>query len=78
MVPTAPPPESCYTTFPYPTSLRPPPPPPPVVAHLPQVLVPTDAAFDAALAKYPAAMTDPALLQQILKFHLLPPEPRTK
>ncbi|KAI7839463.1 hypothetical protein COHA_006864 [Chlorella ohadii] len=42
------------------------------------LLVPTDAAFDAALAAHPAVMRDPALLQQVLKFHMLPPEPRTQ
>ena len=29
------------------------------------LLVPTDAAFDAALAAHPAVMRDPALLQQV-------------
>ncbi len=42
------------------------------------VLVPTDAAWDAALAQYGAVLQSPALLQQVLKFHLLPPEPRTR
>lgn len=42
------------------------------------VLVPTDAAFGAMLAQYPAVLRDPALLQQVLKLHMLPPEPRTK
>lgn len=42
------------------------------------VLVPNDAAWDAALAQYGAVLQSPALLQQVLKFHLLPPEPRTR
>ncbi|KAL4421363.1 hypothetical protein ABPG75_010654 [Micractinium tetrahymenae] len=42
------------------------------------LLVPTDAAWDAALAQYGPALQSPALLQQVLKFHMLPPEPRTR
>lgn len=44
------------------------------------LLVPTDAAFDAALADpaTAAALRDPGALQQVLKFHMLPPEPRTQ
>lgn len=42
------------------------------------LLVPTDAAFDAALASNPQAMRDPAQLLEILKFHILPPEPLTR
>lgn len=42
------------------------------------LLVPTDAAWDAALVAHGAALQSPALLQQVLKFHMLPPEPRTR
>ncbi|KAL6766775.1 hypothetical protein ACKKBG_A37315 [Auxenochlorella protothecoides x Auxenochlorella symbiontica] len=42
------------------------------------ILVPSDAAFEAALAKYPGLLQDPAVLLQVLKFHILPPEPRTR
>lgn len=42
------------------------------------ILVPSDAAFDAALAAYGPALRDAALLTEILKFHILPPEPRTR
>lgn len=39
------------------------------------LLVPNDAAWDAALSAYPAALKDPSLLLEVLKFHILPPEP---
>ncbi|KAL4859409.1 hypothetical protein ACK3TF_000516 [Chlorella vulgaris] len=39
------------------------------------LLVPTDAAFDAALAQYQSLLQNPPALQQLLKFHILPPEP---
>jgi len=42
------------------------------------LLVPTDAAFDAALARYGDTLRQPSALQQVLKFHMLPPEPRTR
>lgn len=42
------------------------------------ILVPTDAAWDAALAQHASLLQDPSVLQQILKFHILPPEPRTQ
>ncbi|GAB4817690.1 hypothetical protein N2152v2_004736 [Parachlorella kessleri] len=39
------------------------------------ILVPTDAAWDAVLEKYGPKISNPAVLQEILKFHILPPEP---
>jgi len=40
------------------------------------ILVPTDAAFDAAISQLGPLAQNPGLLQQILKFHILPPEPK--
>ncbi|KAL4426862.1 hypothetical protein ABPG77_006648 [Micractinium sp. CCAP 211/92] len=39
------------------------------------LLVPTDAAWDAALARFQSLLQTPAALQELLKFHILPPEP---
>ncbi|KAI7844504.1 hypothetical protein COHA_001863 [Chlorella ohadii] len=39
------------------------------------LLVPTDDAFDAALAKYGTLLQNPAFLTELLKFHIVPPEP---
>jgi uncharacterized surface protein with fasciclin (FAS1) repeats len=38
------------------------------------ILVPTDTAFDAAISELGPLAQNPGLLQQILKFHILPPE----
>jgi uncharacterized surface protein with fasciclin (FAS1) repeats len=38
------------------------------------ILVPTDAAFDALISKVGPLAQNPGLLQEILKFHILPPE----
>ena len=43
--------------------------------YMATILVPTDAAWEAALKAYPQALQDPSILQQILKFHILPVEP---
>ncbi|PSC73937.1 Beta-Ig-H3 fasciclin [Micractinium conductrix] len=39
------------------------------------LLVPTDAAFDAALARYQGLLQNAGALNELLKFHVLPPEP---
>lgn len=39
------------------------------------ILVPTDAAWEAALKAYPSMMQNPELLLEILKFHIVPVEP---
>ena len=41
------------------------------------ILVPTDAAWEAAFASHGPLLSDPAGLQQVFKFHILP-EPRTR
>jgi hypothetical protein len=38
------------------------------------ILVPTDAAFDEAISKLGPLAKNPGLLQELLKFHILPPE----
>jgi len=40
------------------------------------ILMPTDGAFEEALAKYGATLQNPSVLAQIIKFHVLPPEPK--
>lgn len=42
------------------------------------ILVPNDDAWDAALAQYGEVLQNPGVLTELLKFHILPPEPRTR
>lgn len=42
------------------------------------ILVPNNDAWEAALTKYGDVLQNPAVLAELIKFHILPPEPRTR